>query len=119
MANRNKEKGSRLEMAVVKKAQSYGMTANRIPYSGALANWKGDVEIYHQRVGKLVGECKVKKSGFKFLYDSLGPHDVLIVHEVNPENGKCNLPHIKSTAKPMLAVLTLDRFLELLVKEQS
>ncbi len=111
MPNRNKEKGSRGEIKLVKEFEKAGFRARRIPYSGALESWKGDVEAWTPK-GKLTGEVKIRSSGFKFLYDNLGVHDFLAIREVKKEEA-AHLNNWQST-KPYLIILTLDKFLEIL-----
>lgn len=108
MPNRNKEKGSRLEMAVCKAAESFGLKAYRVAGSGNIrGGGEGDVNIYTPSGKRISIECKARKEGFKFIYDSLGLHDALVIHEVKPGN-------TVKTAKEKLAVLPLDKYLELL-----
>ena len=113
MPNRNKEKGSRLEMAVCKEAEAFGLKAYRVAGSGNIrGGGEGDVNIYDGKGKRFVVECKARQDGFKFIYDSLGNHDVLVIHEVKPGN-------TVKTAKPKLAVIRIEKLMELLSKGEN
>lgn len=73
-----KEKGARLERLVVDILNSYGIAAKRVPLSGAAIGFKGDIHATLNRQ-ELVLECKSRRKGFGFIYDSLGDNDGLIV----------------------------------------
>lgn len=89
-----KRKGYRGENELVKKLKEAGFDAKRIPLSGATDYKKGDVEIE-----EFTGEVKLRKDGFKKIYEWLGNNDLLF---------------IKADRKKYLVVMYLDRFIELL-----
>ena len=63
--SKSKDKGSAFEREVVALAQSMGLDAIRMPLSGAMFGFKGDV-----RIEKYMGECKWwAKPISKKLYD--------------------------------------------------
>jgi Holliday junction resolvase len=74
----SRNKGARFEREVVNLLKSRGHKAERIPFSGAMGSFKGDVQV----VGKhklLRMECKWQASGFKFVYQELGDNDALLL----------------------------------------
>ena len=73
-----RQKGSRGERLIVSTLCAAGLDAYRIPHLGAMRGFKGDIEIrLNARALKI--ESKVRKSGFGFLYKSLGGNDMLAV----------------------------------------
>jgi Holliday junction resolvase - archaeal type len=67
----SRDKGARNEREFVNLHKEMGVDAERIPLSGAnKGSFSGDVRI----VG-LIGECKVRRNGFKQLYDWLDHDD--------------------------------------------
>lgn len=78
MANRSKQKGDRFEREVVNAMQDAGLAALRIPLSGAMNGFKGDITCPVQGEDWRV-ECKVRQTGFAFLYDNLADNKALIV----------------------------------------
>ena len=87
MGNRNKARGYELERETVLHWQNLGLECNRVFGSGAFknqlgANYAGDLLLAGFTV-----ECKRKKSGFKFFYDSLAQDDadMLVVREDSNE----------------------------------
>ena len=101
MANRSKDKGSRFEREAVAILTAAGLDAKRIPLSGAMRGYKGDVALV---IGgqNLRLECKVRKSGFKFIYDAMSDNDALLV---------------KTDRAEPLVVIGLQRLARLLGKE--
>lgn len=80
MANRSKQKGDRFERAAVEVLNSHGLEAKRVPLSGAVEGWKGDIHFKEQGIPKVM-ECKSRKSGFKTLRTMLGDSDRLLVKD--------------------------------------
>ncbi len=75
MPNRSKQKGSRFEREVIHVAESLGIKAHRIPLSGAVSDYPGDVSI----AGRLC-ECKKRHKTIAFLEKNLKPGiDALII----------------------------------------
>ena len=85
MTNRNKNRGDELEREVVNLMRHHGFTCIRTLERGARpdgsATW--DIDLHHKGFenAPLTGECKRKKSGFKFIYDSLGENDFLTIRQ--------------------------------------
>lgn len=83
MPNRSKDKGSREERDVVNFHRSLGIHAQRTLEAGARSDGSNtwDVDIHYRGLDNapLVGECKVRGSGFKQLYTWLGENDFLTV----------------------------------------
>ena len=71
--NKSRDKGNRFERQVVNLLQGHGIEAKRIPLSGQ--TWlKGDLII-----GGEIAELKVRKNGFKRLYQWLQDARYLIL----------------------------------------
>jgi len=75
MPNRNKQRGYELEAACRDFWIANGFTAKRTLASGAYKQQLGDEHAGDLHVEDFVIEAKRKKSGFKFLYDSLAQDD--------------------------------------------
>ena len=73
-----RQKGNRFEREIVEVLRSAGLDAYRIPLSGAQRGFKGDCVVRLQSK-ELRLEAKIRKHGFKFIYDSLGDNDLLCV----------------------------------------
>lgn len=91
----SRNKGARFEREIVNLLRQAGYTAERIPLSGAMGTFKGDVQ-WQLRDQLLRIECKSKGNGFKFLYDKLSGNDILA---------------IRADHESPLVVLSLDRLL--------
>ena len=81
--NRNKARGYELERETVLHWQNLGLECSRVFGSGAFKNQLGDDYAGDLLLAGYTVECKRKKSGFKFLYDSLAQDDadMLVVRE--------------------------------------
>lgn len=84
MVNKNKLRGDNLEREVVNLMRENGLRCERTLEKGARSDgsqtW--DIDLYPDPQGAaMIGECKRKKSGFKFIYDSLGNNDFLVVKQ--------------------------------------
>ena len=76
---RHRQKGNRIERAIVHALQDAGFAAERVPLSGAVrGRFGGDVSVPLLGVDRRV-EVKARANGFRRLYDWLGDHDFLIV----------------------------------------
>ena len=75
-----RQKGNRFERQIVNWLKESGLNAFRVPYSGSMANFKGDVQI-NTKQRQYTVEAKSRSGGFKFLYDNLGINDMLIVRK--------------------------------------
>ena len=72
-----RQKGDRLERAVVKQLQAAGLCAKRVPLSGSAAGYPGDVCV--ELAGRdLTLECKSRRD-FATLYGWLTGRDALIL----------------------------------------
>ena len=68
MSSKSKDKGSRFERDIVNRHHEEGITAKKVPLSGAVDGYKGDVEIQYPSFGKpTIGECKSRKNGEGFI----------------------------------------------------
>lgn len=97
--NPSKEKGSRLERAIVALFHEYHLDAWRVPLSGAARGFKGDVKVKTGWDEALTGECKARANGFKFIYASLEGNDFLV---------------IRADRKEALVVIPAKKYAELL-----
>lgn len=80
MPSPSKRKGSGFEREVVDYLKRAGFDAKRVPLSGAMAEWKGDVIVnFGPQPHKI--ECKRRKAGFKTLYGWLGDNDFLVFRD--------------------------------------
>jgi Holliday junction resolvase len=76
---RHRQKGNRVERAIVHALQDAGFAAERVPLSGAArGRFGGDVSVPLLGIDRRV-EVKARANGFRRLYDWLGDHDFLIV----------------------------------------
>jgi hypothetical protein len=101
MPSRSKQKGDRDERALVDAAKAAGLRARRVPLSGAVADFKGDVEIITDN-RLWTAECKHRAEGFRQIYGWLADYiDVLT---------------IRADRKPRLVVMREHDFFELLIK---
>jgi Holliday junction resolvase len=75
----SRDKGNRLERAVVRLLQDHGLAAERVPLSGSAGgSYSGDLTV--QILGRdLVVEAKARANGFLKLYAWLEGRDVLII----------------------------------------
>lgn len=113
MASKAKRKGWEGEDQLEKLFNSAGFWARKHPMSGAFEGLKGDITVKKTRFGKMIGEVKIRKRGFEFLYDALGVHDFLAVRKV--EHGTNQY----TKSKPFLIIMTVDKFMELISPEKE
>ena len=73
-----RQKGNRFERQIVNWLKESGLNAFRVPYSGSMANFKGDVQI-NTKQRQYTIEAKSRANGLRFLYNNLGINDFLIV----------------------------------------
>jgi len=74
-----RQKGNRLERALVRALQGAGFAAERVPLSGAArGRFGGDLSVPLLGIDRRV-EVKSRGSGFKQLYEWLNGADLLIV----------------------------------------
>lgn len=81
MGKRSRDKGARRERELVQAHQAIGIAAHRVPLSGAVEGYPGDVLLDVSGVGRMVGESKARASGngFVTLEKWLGANDVLFL----------------------------------------
>ena len=60
--NSSKQKGDRFERQVVADLVEAGISASKVPLSGAAKGWPGDVIAEHEMSGKWVMQCKITKA---------------------------------------------------------
>lgn len=97
-----RQKGDRLEREVVKALIEAGIKAKRVPLSGSVNGYPGDVLATLPGLGETVLECKSRKAST--LYSWLEGRDGLIV---------------KGDRKEPLIVCRLEDFLKLVPKIQE
>lgn len=98
MGKPSRDKGLRMERALVNALQDAGLAAERVPLSGA-AGGKFRDDISYPLLGRdHTGEAKWRKNGFKQIYDWLGSSHTLF---------------IKRDRSPTLVVIRLDDALEI------
>jgi Holliday junction resolvase len=79
MGRKSRDKGNRVERAIVAALQGHGFAAERVPLSGAArGRFGGDVSVPLLGVDRRI-EVKARRDGFAELYKWLGDHDFLIV----------------------------------------
>jgi hypothetical protein len=82
MTSAAKRKGSGFEREVVEAFKEAGLSAWRVPLSGAMAEYKGDVILVLESIGyEYTIECKRRKAGFRTLYGWLGDNDFLVFRD--------------------------------------
>ena len=82
VASRSKEKGDRDERGLIANLADHDIDAHRVPLSGAVEGYEGDVIIED----KYVVECKVRARGFQQIYGWLEKHvDFLTIRQDRAE----------------------------------
>lgn len=76
----SKVKGSGFEREIVLILREAGVEADRVPLSGAVMAFPGDVKL-NLRGERVTAECKRRKSGFKTHYRWLGNNKVLFLRD--------------------------------------
>ena len=88
MSSKSKRKGSRIEYEIAQRHMDAGISARRVPYSGAagtlfpeLTHLRGDVRILPDTPQELTAEVKARANGtgFKTIEKWLGDNDVLFL----------------------------------------
>ena len=94
----SRDKGNRMERAIVRAFQDKGVAAERVPLSGSAGgSYLGDFTVPVLGVDR-VGEAKARGTGFARLYDWLADRDFLV---------------IKADRRPALVVLPLTLAVEI------
>ena len=75
-----REKGNRLERLAADILRSYGINAKRVPLSGSVQGFKGDLEVEINGFW-LDGEAKSRATGLSKLYQWLGNFTFLVVKQ--------------------------------------
>jgi len=97
MGKKSKRKGYRIEHEIEGILRDSGITAKRIPLSGA--SWiKGDM-IINLNGKEMIGEVKARKEGFKEIYKWIDNKDFLF---------------LRADRKDFLIVMNIKTFLELI-----
>jgi Holliday junction resolvase len=75
----SRDKGNRVERALVKFLQDHGFAAERVPLSGAAGgSYVGDVAVPLLGVDRII-EVKARRDGFREFYSWLDGRDLLVV----------------------------------------
>jgi hypothetical protein len=75
----SRQKGNRLERAIVRLLQDQGFGAERVPLSGSAGgSYCGDISVPLLGIDRTI-ECKARANGFRELYPWLDGRDALIV----------------------------------------
>lgn len=69
--NYSRNKGRRIEYEIRDYIRSLGLTADRVPASGAAQGFKGDIRFTHAGIPYLL-EVKARKSSFSKVYEMIG-----------------------------------------------
>ena len=99
--NRSKSKGSRFEREIVDAAKAHWLDAYRVPLSGAVEGYPGDVVVIDGKGERWVVEAKKRADGFKTLYGWL-------------EGDGIDCLVVGADRSPPLAVVPLGDFLQIL-----
>jgi len=99
--NSSKSKGDRFERQIVDAALAHRLDAHRVPLSGAVAAYPGDVILRDSTGERWVVEAKKRGDGFRELYRWIDRADVVVVG---------------ADRQPALAVVQLNNFLEVLAR---
>ena len=76
----SRSKGLRGERTVVHTLMECGVTANRVPLSGAAKDYPGDVETFLFGDDRVL-EVKTRAKGFDRIYGWLGSNDGLVIRQ--------------------------------------
>ena len=97
MGKSQRDKGNRVERELNKYFQQQGFFSKKVPLSGAVDHFKGDL-ILKLMDKEFQIEVKARKNGFKTIYQFLNSNDILA---------------IKANNKPFLLVFEIDKFIEI------
>ena len=84
MPNPSKRKGDGFEREVVDILKQSGLTAKKIPLSGAVEGFKGDIQLWKAGRYRTL-ECKRRRRGFATLYGWLADNYALVVRDDRTE----------------------------------
>jgi len=99
--NPSRDKGTRFERELVEALRSAGLDALRVPLSGAQRGFNGDVVI-NTTTGRIIFECKVRRTGFKKFYEWLSDVKYLVFKQDRQE------PLVAMRLATFLDLLTSD-----------
>ena len=97
MGKSQRDKGNRVERELNKYFQQQGFFSKKVPLSGAVDHFKGDL-ILKLMDKEFQIEVKARKNGFKTIYQFLNSNDILAITANN---------------KPFLLVFEIDKFIEI------
>ena len=100
MGKKSRDKGYRVENELVNKLKENGFDAHRVPLSGGVAGYPGDIRIND----KYLMEVKARKSGFKTIRDWMGDNDFIA---------------LKDDRKEPLVAMNWGKFVQLLLKAEE
>jgi len=96
---RSRDKGNRMEREVVNRFLAAGISAERVPLSGAAGgSYKGDLTVVVNNQDWL-GECKARADGFRQQYDWLEGNRLLF---------------LKADRRATLVCMTLEDFITII-----
>lgn len=106
MSNKSRQKGDAYERRVVAWHGEAGISAERVPLSGAMPGYPGDVIVGQERWR---GEVKARKAanGFKKVAEWLGDNDALFLVDIGTRHDPTGHP---------LVVLPWHRYTELMIR---
>lgn len=84
MTHPSKRKGSGFELEVVKALQELGLAAVKVPLSGAVPDFPGDIECPVRGTDRTL-ECKRRRRAFGTLYSLMGSAFALVVRDDRTE----------------------------------
>lgn len=79
MGKAQRDKGARFEREVVNIFRAYGLSADRVPLSGAAQGFKGDIRLQDHNDALLTGECKKRAAGQKQIREWIKDSDFLVL----------------------------------------
>lgn len=79
MGKAQRDKGARFERECVSTFRAYGLTADRIPLSGAAEGFKGDIRLIDHNETALRVECKKRAAGQKQIREWIEDSDLLVL----------------------------------------
>jgi hypothetical protein len=81
MANKSKTKGDSEERNIVNMHRELGFRCERTLEAGARSDGSDtyDIDLYLDGDSATIGECKLRKDGFKQIYKWLGDNDFLTI----------------------------------------
>ena len=103
MGKMQRDKGNRVERELNKYFQDNGFFSKKVPLSGAVEHYKGDLILKLMEKEYQI-EVKARKDGFKTIHQFLKSNDILA---------------LKANNKPFLLVFEIDKFIEIVKEYQN